>query len=58
MAKIRGLTLVKRKLGTMPNKSKHADLVKLSLFCSKKVANFTKPVFEALGESYSSADIG
>jgi len=30
------------------NKSKHADLVKLSPFCSKKVANVTKPVFEAL----------
>ena len=30
------------------NKSNHSDLVKLSPFCSKKVANFSKPVFEAL----------
>lgn len=30
------------------NKSKHADLVKLSPFCSKNATIFTKPVFEAL----------
>lgn len=31
------------------NKSKHADLAKsCHLFCSKKAANFTNPVFEAL----------
>ena len=34
------------------NKSKHADLVKLSPFSlAQKVANNTKPVFEALGVS-------
>lgn len=32
----------------MLSKSKHPDLAKLSPFCSKKVANFTKPVFQAL----------
>ena len=33
-----------------PNKSKHADLVKLSPFSlvQKKAANFTRPAFEAL----------
>ena len=30
------------------NNSKHADLVKLSLFWNKKSDSFTKPVFEAL----------
>ena len=30
------------------NKLKHADLVKLSPFLFKKVANYTKPVFEAI----------
>lgn len=35
--------------GKAPNKSKHADLVKLSpLRLRKKAAIFTKPVFEAL----------
>jgi len=31
------------------NKSKCGDLVKPSLFCSKKAANFNRPVFEASG---------
>ncbi|MFT5071979.1 MAG: hypothetical protein ACI8V8_001951, partial [Chitinophagales bacterium] len=36
-------------ISTKSNKSKHADLVKLSPFrLRKKAANFTKPVFEAL----------